>query len=298
MVNVGPEDVTAAVLAWQAGKAVAPRVLGPTADYLGERLLDSVKAAENLSQIFVKAYRKLGSNADQEGAVPPRVLRAILDEGPFCDDELCAEYLSGLLASSRTTAGKDEESLSLLSAVSRLPNTALLLHFSAYRALLDNEPSSTDSLYAIKVTDIVSNDRLLEWTMEANPQLSPLDAEEAVSLITSDQGRSRTVQLLLTRLRSGIVSLQRERLVDDVSMITSPVQYRKSFADRSLGENRFVFSHTHLGFLLFTRLHGHRGNFDDFVPPDPAGYDAELPQPRLERLSKQEADALIESMLG
>ena len=77
------------------------KLLGPTAEYLGDGLRDYTKRrAENISRIFQKASEKLGNRIETPGEVPPRVLKAVLNEGSFCDDELAAEYFGGVLASS------------------------------------------------------------------------------------------------------------------------------------------------------------------------------------------------------
>jgi hypothetical protein len=295
----GAEDLTAVVLAWQAGKEVAPRLLGPTADYLGERLLDSVKGALNLSRVFQKAYAKLGSKVDQDGGVPPRVLKAVLEEGPFCDDPLSLEYVSGLLASSRTPEGRDEESLSLLSAVSRLPNTSLLLHFGAYRALFEAGTEPTDAGYAIKIIDVLKPTRLEEWVVEAvGSDPAQRNNDPPTKLIPTEATLERVVSFMHSRLDHAVQNLERERLISDLASISHPAYYRDSFADRTYRHLQFVFSPTELGRLLFTRLHGRRDSDGPFEPPPPDEYDPALPRPTLQKLSKAETDAYIESVLG
>jgi hypothetical protein len=287
VVDVGPEEVTAAMLVWQ----LAPRLLGPTVDYLGEGLLNSTKAAANLSRIFVKALGKLGQSANEPGTVPPRVLKVILDEGPFCDDELGAEYFAGLLASSRTPGGKDEEGLSLLATVSRLPTTALLLHFGAYRALYEARGVPEAPLYAVKLMDLISQQRLLDWAEEVEQTATGTHSEMLEATV------NRLIPLLFTRLQAAIVNLQREHLVDDVSATMHPARYEASVADRSLGATRFVFSPTGLGYLLFARLHGHRGPIENFVLSTHEDYDPSLPETSLERLTQTEADRYLQSLV-
>lgn len=53
-----------------------------------------------MRRIFENADRQL-SDEPVDGRVSPRVLRKVLQEGSFIEDELAAEYLGGVLASSR-----------------------------------------------------------------------------------------------------------------------------------------------------------------------------------------------------
>lgn len=122
--------ITAGVVA--TAYKLAPKVLGPTADYLGERLLDSVKAAENVAKVLSKALKKLGSRADEPGTVPARVVKEFLNEAPFAEDEFMAEYISGVLASSRTPLGRDDTAAAMLSQVGRLSTFAIRAHFVLY----------------------------------------------------------------------------------------------------------------------------------------------------------------------
>src|SRR5205823_3226803 len=55
-----------------------------------------------------------------------------LEEGSYWDDELGAEYLGGVLASSRTEAPRDDRSASLIALVSRLSTYALRVHYLMY----------------------------------------------------------------------------------------------------------------------------------------------------------------------
>ena len=96
-------------IALLASKDLLNKVLGPTADYVGEEVKHLVERANvNLGTIFKSAERKLGSKVDSPGAVNPRVFKQIWDEGRFIEDELAAEYFGGLLASSRSPDGKNE----------------------------------------------------------------------------------------------------------------------------------------------------------------------------------------------
>src|SRR4051794_30772500 len=106
---------------------LVPKLLGPTADYVGEGVRTwTERRVENVQRVFEKAGRKISpEELERPGRVPPRVLKGVLEEGSFWDDELAAEYLGGVLASSRTEASRDDRAASLISLVGRLSTYAL-----------------------------------------------------------------------------------------------------------------------------------------------------------------------------
>jgi hypothetical protein len=90
-------------LAILGSKEIIVKILGPTAEYIGGELRSyTEKGAANLRRIFTNTEKKLGARLDQPGQVPPKVLKNVLNEGYFCEDELAAEYFGGVLASSRS----------------------------------------------------------------------------------------------------------------------------------------------------------------------------------------------------
>lgn len=118
------------------GAKLLDKILGPTADYLGEGLKNlAEKAVNNCTRIFVKAKEKLGDRIEQNGAVPPKVLKGIIQEGAFCDDELTAEYFGGVLASSRSEVSRDDRGASFISLISRLSSYQIRSHFVIYHIL-------------------------------------------------------------------------------------------------------------------------------------------------------------------
>jgi hypothetical protein len=67
------------------------------------------------------------------GIVNPRVARSLLEEGSYCDDELMAEYLGGLLAAGRSPTGRDDRAVSWTALVASMSAIQLRLHFILYR---------------------------------------------------------------------------------------------------------------------------------------------------------------------
>jgi hypothetical protein len=112
------------------------KMLGPTADYLGGGLRDwTEKAFKNLGRILGRARARLGASIDDSGAVPPRVLKEILAEGPFCEDELSAEYFGGVLASSRSDTARDDRGARFAAFVGRLSTYQVRAHYFFYQHL-------------------------------------------------------------------------------------------------------------------------------------------------------------------
>lgn len=125
---------TLAVLGGALGTAnLVGKILGPTADYLGGGVCDYTKnRITNLSRIFEHAGKTLGGKIEEPGQVPPRVLKCLLEEGSFCEDELSAKYFGGVLASSRSGVSRDDRAASLITAIGRLSIYQIRTHFIFY----------------------------------------------------------------------------------------------------------------------------------------------------------------------
>lgn len=109
------------------------KLLGPTAEYLGSGLKDFVeRRVATIGRMFHVAEVKLGAQLDQPGQIPPKVLKEILDEGSFANDDLAVEYLGGILASSRTEAGRDDRGARIAKLVNRLSTYQLRTHYLLY----------------------------------------------------------------------------------------------------------------------------------------------------------------------
>jgi len=134
---VEPVTVLGTGLAVLGSKDLLNKVLGPTAEYLGAKTAGLVEKCDvNLDGIFARAYKKLGTRADEPGAVSARVLRHVVEDGRFVEDELIAEYYGGMLASSKTPAGTDDRGLPHLSRVKAMSVYQIRLHFLVYLSML------------------------------------------------------------------------------------------------------------------------------------------------------------------
>jgi hypothetical protein len=132
-----PATTVGTGLALWASKDMLGKVLGPTADYLGGGLKSAVeKCNVNLGRVFQRAAEKLGPRLEKPGAVNPRVLRHVYEDGRFAEDDVVVEYYGGLLAGSKTDTGTSDQALPYLAAVQRMSAYELRLHFVLYYELL------------------------------------------------------------------------------------------------------------------------------------------------------------------
>lgn len=132
-----PITVVGAGLAVLGSKDILTKLLGPTADYVGGEIADFVEKCNiNLDNIFDIATKKLGDEIQTPGAVSPRVLKHVIDEGRFCEDELAAEYYGGMLAASRDVTGLDDRCLPHLSKVKQMSVYQIRTHYAFYFQVL------------------------------------------------------------------------------------------------------------------------------------------------------------------
>ena len=149
------EPITTTVVGAAAylSKDAIQKLLGPTADYLGQGLkVFTQKRYETIDRIFQKARVKLGDKIENVGVVPPKVLKAVLDEGSFVNDDLAVEYLGGILASSRTECGRDDRGARIAKVVDALSTYQLRTHYLIY--------ATVRSVFADKGLSLNLTDRL------------------------------------------------------------------------------------------------------------------------------------------
>jgi len=115
------------------GKDIIVKLLGPTADYLGNETKNLVeKSCENLKHIFTHATTLLGPQIESPGQVSPRILKRIFDDGAFCEDELTLDYFGGILASSRNCSTRDDRGLNFLSLLESMSSYQIRNHYVFY----------------------------------------------------------------------------------------------------------------------------------------------------------------------
>jgi hypothetical protein len=113
---------------------VVLKIVGPTADYVGGGIKNLVeRQVENVEAIFANAADKLGEEGlNKPGAVPPRVLKEIIEGGSFCEEPLSTEYFGGILASSKSEQSRDDRGATLAALVGRLSTYQLRCHYLMY----------------------------------------------------------------------------------------------------------------------------------------------------------------------
>jgi hypothetical protein len=118
----------------EAGKGLGGlfnRLFGPAADEIGQALgRIAAYRVGNWGRIVEKAQQK---SAESSGIVNPRVAFQLLDDGSLCDDEIMVEYLSGLLAGSRSNSGRDDRAIVWGHLVTGLSSLQIRGHFILYR---------------------------------------------------------------------------------------------------------------------------------------------------------------------
>jgi hypothetical protein len=115
------------------GKEVLQKILGPTADYLGNQAKDYVeKSQRNIGKIFERTAKLLGPKLDVPGGVSPRVLKHIINEGSFCEDVLSSEYFGGVLASSRSEVPRDDRGVAIISLLASMSVYQIRTHYIFY----------------------------------------------------------------------------------------------------------------------------------------------------------------------
>ncbi|NVK74738.1 MAG: hypothetical protein HWE24_14810 [Oceanospirillaceae bacterium] len=115
------------------GKDGLQKLLGPTAEYLGGELQKfTQKRIENVGRIFSNAEEKLGKNIDSSGQVPPKVLKAIINEGSYCEDEVAVDYFGGILASSRTDLRRDDRGARIAKILDGMSTYQIRSHYVIY----------------------------------------------------------------------------------------------------------------------------------------------------------------------
>ena len=96
------------------------------------------------AQKFLKRYMARIENPEDGKKENLRVAKEVFSESIYTDDQVSHEYLSGILASSRSRDGKDDSMIYYLDMIKSLSSSQLMLHYFLYRALnelLANSPS-------------------------------------------------------------------------------------------------------------------------------------------------------------
>lgn len=110
------------------------RLFGPSADVIGANWADKLRE-KNLARLIGKTEKraKLQQRARQDpGIANPRVASQAFASAEYSDSEVVAEYLSGVLASSRDATGRSDAGVAWSTLIARLSSDQLKLHYFIY----------------------------------------------------------------------------------------------------------------------------------------------------------------------
>jgi hypothetical protein len=129
------------------GKPLIDKLLGPTAEYLGGGTQHLVqRSAENIAKVIDIAIHKAGRRLDDEGQVSPKILKAVVDNAAYNEDQLTAEYYGGVLASSRTSINRDDRGALITRLIGSLSTYQLRAHYIFYSIFFRLMKGSTKNL--------------------------------------------------------------------------------------------------------------------------------------------------------
>lgn len=152
--KAGQVGFTAADSIAKESGAILSRLFGPAADVMGAHWAEQLKE-RNLARLLKKTQQRAEAAAAATGLPPgianPRVAAQVFESAQFADQEVVAEYLSGVLASSRDPDGKNDGGVAWTSVVSRLSSDQLRLHYGVYasvrKLVLSDPPDEVNSLH-------------------------------------------------------------------------------------------------------------------------------------------------------
>lgn len=236
-------------IALLAPSALTLKMLGPTAEYIGDGVRAWAEArVANVKMVLHKADAKLEDRVLTDGgAVSPRVLKGILDEGSFFEDELSQDYLGGLLASSHSEGGRDDRAATYIDLLARLSTYQIRTHYLLYRAAQRLCAAHPD----IDLTRVSGRDEIGKLFVRFPPCLAAME-------LSDDE--LDNVDAIVTH---AFVGLHREGLIGTAwRLATDRDDLREmSVSDREFpGGGGVVFELSMFGMELFSAAHGIAGN--------------------------------------
>jgi hypothetical protein len=110
----------------KVGSRLWLNIVEPTAHQIGMDLLSRYQNSR-VQRVVAGADRR-----NPTGSIPLRLAAAVYEAASVSDEEVVSEYLSGILASSRTAEGENDSGLPWSALVARLPVNALRAHYLLY----------------------------------------------------------------------------------------------------------------------------------------------------------------------
>jgi hypothetical protein len=232
------------------GKDIIVKMLGPTAEYIGEGLKNfAEKRVQNVKNIFQNASKKLGDKIETDGTIPPKVLKGTLNEGSYAEDFLSVDYFGGVLASSRTGISRDDRGAFFNALISRLSTYQLRMHYVFY--------------HAIKQT---FNGENINWGLatERNKMRLYIPLTSFIKALDFTEREIKNISIYMDHIVNGLL---REQLIDNWFQYGNLDHMIKHYKDAS--ESGLLLEPNRLGFELFYWAYGlGQENPKDFLKID------------------------------
>ena len=114
------------------GEWALEKLLGPLFERLGINIAEKYDMRQD--GIMQSASRKI-DNVNDGKQINLRVARDVFWNGSFTDEAICAEYFGGILASSRSDDGKNDNGIHYTDVIKSLSSKQLELHYIIYNSL-------------------------------------------------------------------------------------------------------------------------------------------------------------------
>jgi len=221
-------------------KDLIVKLLGPTAEYLGDELQTfTQKRIENIKRIFKNAEEIAGDDLDEEGSIPPRVLKGVINEGSYINERLSSEYFGGVLASSRSQISRDDRGSTYISLLSRMSVYQIRTHYVFYKLVKE-------------IFDGETGDPLNSQQTRSNLKVY-LPISTYCEAMGFDQNEYEDRWTILSQSFHGLL---RENLIDDKIFSLGPAkQLKKHHKDAE--EEGIIFIPSTYGIELFSWAHGY-----------------------------------------
>lgn len=217
------------------GKDFLMKLLGPTADYMGDELkLFTEKRVENIKRIFINAQNKI--KEDNEGTIPPRVLKDIINDGSFSSDDLFIEYYGGVLSSSKTGISRDDRATTFMRIINSLSTYQLRTHYLIYKMICDLNKGCNIDIGTWKIRNSLS--LYVPGYIYANAMDCTHEELKIISQLVNHS----------------IIGLANLSLIDNDFLIGDIGTLKNKYA--LADTDGFIIQPTMLGFELFSVVHG------------------------------------------
>lgn len=220
------------------------KFLGPTAEYIGNGLPYHMdKAVQNISKIIEYALHIFESKPYDDGVINPRILRHIINEGAFCEDEVIRAYFGGILASSRKKNMQDERGLNFITILESVSSYQLRTHYICYTLMKEKYNNNPTELNLTSV----------ESTLESTPSFvesTPIfiTYEEFLRTMNIERGDAN---LILPHIFSGLLRLD---LISDY-FYTGTNKFKSFYKDDK--ESGFAVTPSQFGIELYLWANGY-----------------------------------------